>query len=96
MSTELTAVSTFGWYADESTHDIDLLTSVSTFGWYGVTLKDLIERYPTLEFGLIIDRLHEMGVEIEAIHEIENLEIKTLEELGNFEITQLLGINLKR
>lgn len=96
MTTELTAVSTFGWYTDDSTHELDLLTSVSTRGWYGVTLKDLIERYPTLEFGLIIDQLHEMGVEIEAIHEIENLEIKTLEELGNFEITQLLGINLKR
>lgn len=96
MTTELTAVSTFGWYTDDSTHELDLLTSVSTRGWYGVTLKDLIEKFPTLELGLIIDRLHEVGVEIEEIHEIENLEIKTLEELGNFEITQLLGINLKR
>ena len=96
MTTELTAVSTFGWYTDDSTHELDLLTSVSTRGWYGVTLKDLIEKFPTLEFGLIIDRLHEMGLEIEAIHEIEDLEINTLEELGNFEITQLFGINLKR
>ena len=96
MTTELTSVSTFGWFTDESTYELDLLTSVSTRGWYGVTLKDLIERYPTLDFGLIIDRLHEVGVEIEAIHEIENLEIKTLEELGNFEITQLYNINLKR
>jgi len=96
MTTELTSVSTFGWFTDESTYELDLLTSVSTHGWYGVTLKDLIERYPTLDFGLIIDRLHEVGVEIEEIHEIENLEIKTLEELGNFEITQLYNINLKR
>jgi len=96
MTTELTAVSTFGWYTDDSTHELDLLTSVSTRGWYGVRLKDLIETFPTLEFGLIIDQLHEMGVEIEEIHEIEDLEIKTLEELGNFEITQLLGINLRR
>lgn len=96
MTTELTAVSTFGWYTDDSIHELDLLTSVSTRGWYGVSLKDLIEKFPTLEFGLIIDQLHEMGFEIEEIHEIENLEIKTLEELGQFEITQLLGINLKR
>lgn len=96
MSTELTAVSTFGWYTDESTHEIDLLTSVSTFGWYGVTLKDLIEAFPTVEFGLIIDQLHEMGIEIEAIHEIEDLEITTLEKLGNFEIEQILDIELKR
>jgi len=96
MTTELTAVSTFGWYTDDSTHELDLLTSVSTRGWYGVTLKDLIERYPTLEFGLIIDQLHEMGVEIEEIHEIENLEITQLEELGNFKITQLFDIELKR
>lgn len=96
MTTELTSVSTFGWYADESTHDIDLLTSVSTHGWYGVTIKDLIEQFPTLDFGLIIDRLHEVGVEVETIHDIENLEITQCEELGNFSITQLFGINLKR
>jgi hypothetical protein len=33
-----------------------LLTSVSTFGWYGITLDDIINVYPELAFGLIIDR----------------------------------------
>jgi hypothetical protein len=96
MTTELTAVSTFGWYTDDSTHELDLLTSVSTRGWYGVTVKDLIEAFPTVDFGLIIDRLHEVGFEIEQIHDLENLEVTTLEQIGNFEITQLINFNLKR
>lgn len=95
MITDLTSVSTFGWYSDEE-YDVDLLTSISTFGWYGATLKDLIDGFPTVDFGLIIDRLHEIGFEIEEIHEIENLSIQMLEEIGNFEITQLINFNLKR
>lgn len=96
MTTELTAISTFGWYTQDSTHELNLMTSISTFGWYGVTLKDLIERYPTLNFGLIIDQLHSVGVEIQTIYEIENLSIQQVEELGNFNIAQMFGINLKR
>lgn len=96
IGTELTAVSTFGWFTDTEEFDQDLLTSVSTFGWYGMTLRDLIDIYPTRNFGLVICQLKSAGLEIEQLHEIEDLEIHTLEELGNFEITRLLNIELKR
>ncbi|MDC0297101.1 hypothetical protein OAK92_00865 [Crocinitomicaceae bacterium] len=92
----LTSITTQGWFIDESNEELDLLTSVSTLGWYGVTLKDLIVKYPTVDFGLIVDRFHEMGVEIEEIHEIEHLDITTIQEIGNFEITQLFDIKLIR
>jgi hypothetical protein len=91
----LTSVSTLGWFS-EGTEDVDFLTSVSTNGWYGVTLKDLIEKFPTVDFGLIIDQFHNMGVEIEQIHEIEDWSIARVQEVGNFEITQLFDIKLIR
>lgn len=56
IGTDLTSVSTFGWYTDTEEYEQDLLTSVSTFGWYGITLDDIINVYPELAFGLIIDR----------------------------------------
>ncbi len=92
----LTTITTQGWFGEESTENIDFLTSVSTNGWYGVTLKDLIQKFPTVDFGLIIDRFHEMGVEIEQIHEIEDWSITRIQEVGNFEITQLFDIKLIR
>ncbi len=96
MTSDLTSISTFGWYADTQEYNQDPLTTVSTFGWYGLTIKDLVDKYPTVEIDLIIDQLLELGLEIETIHDIEDLEVGFLLEIGNLEITRLLGINLKR
>jgi hypothetical protein len=93
--TALTEVATFGWFADEG-QDVDLLTSISTFGWYGVTLGELIEYYQTVDFGLIIDQLHGMGLEIEVVQTMGNLPITRNCPLGDFKTTQIFNIRLKR
>lgn len=93
--TELTAVSTFGWFTDDE-HEVDLLTSISTFGWYGVTLAQLIEYFQTVDFGLIIDQLHGMGLEIEVVHELGNQAITTACPLGDFDTTQVFNVRLRR
>jgi hypothetical protein len=95
--TALTEVSTFGWFAADGTK-ADLLTSISTFGWYGVevSLVELIDFFQTVDFGLIIDQLHQLGLEIEVIHELESQTITTAEQLGSFEITQVFNMRLKR
>jgi hypothetical protein len=95
MTTELTAVSTYGWYTDDE-HELDLLSSVSTFGWYGVTLADLVEFFQTVDFGLIIDQIHDLGLVLEVQHELGNLEITQAKQLGNFEITQNFNLRLRR
>jgi TctA family transporter len=93
--TELTAVSTFGWFAAEG-YDVDLLTAISTFGWYGVTLEELQAFTNTVNFGLIIDQLHELGLEIEIVHEGGNTEILTSCPLGELSMTQIFNVRLKR
>ena len=95
MTTELTSVSTFGWFTD-SDHSLDLLTSVSTFGWYGVTLEELIEFFGTVDFGLIIDQLNEFGLEIEIEHELGTMSIAQAKQLKDFEITQIKNFRLRR
>lgn len=95
MSTELTAVSTFGWFSDAD-NELDLLTSVSTFGWYGVTLKDLIDFFNTVDFGLIIDQVNELGLEIEAQCDLGNFVITQEYQLKNLDITQTLNLRLRR
>ena len=96
MTADLTSISTFGWYADTQEYNQDPLTTVSTFGWYGLTVKDLVDKYPTVDIDLIIDQLLEIGLEIETIHDIEDLEVSALLGLGNLEITRILGVELER
>lgn len=96
MTSDLTSISTFGWYADTQEYNQDLLETVSTFGWYGLTIKDIVDKYPTVDIDLIIDQLLEIGLEIETIHDIEHLEISTLLGIGNLEITRMLGVELER
>ncbi len=96
MTSDLTSISTFGWYADTQEYNQDLLETVSTFGWYGLTIKDIVDKYPTVDIDLIIDQLLEIGLEIETVHDIEHLEISTLLGIGNLEITRMLGVELER
>ena len=60
MTTELTAVSTFGWYLQTPT--TDELTPVSTFGWYlGIVVlgdPDLIT------FALFLTQIKELELEL--------------------------------
>ena len=72
ISTDLTSVSTHGWYTDESAYDRDALTAVSTFGWYGISLEELIDQFnQQLGFGLTIDQIFEKQFEITRIKGIE-------------------------
>jgi len=93
--TALTEVATFGWFAEEG-QDVDLLTSISTFGWYGVTLGELVDYFQTADFGLIIDQLHAIGLEIEVVHALGNIEITRNCPFGDFNISQVFNIRLKR
>jgi hypothetical protein len=77
VSTELTAVSTHGWFASEG-YQQDLLRSVGTFGWYGTTIGDLVEFFKTVDFTLIVKRLEEIGLEIKTEMDIEGLDIMTV------------------
>lgn len=92
--TDLTSISTFGWYSGEG-FESDLLTAVSTFGWYGVTVQDLVEEFQTLDFGLIIDQLHEMGLEIEGVEYDMAVEI-TRELQKGLSIDRVLNIRMRR
>lgn len=90
---DLTEISTFGWY---STQNTELLASVSTFGWYFVSLEELVSFFKTLDFGLIVDRLHAMGIEIESEHFIGDLDINQMHDLGNLKMSQVFKLILKR
>ena len=92
--TDLTSISTFGWYSGEG-FESDLLTAVSTFGWYGVTVQDLIEEFQTVDFGLIIDQLYEMGLEIEGVEYDMAVEI-TRELQKGLSIDRVLNIRMRR
>jgi hypothetical protein len=74
MSTDLTAVSTHGWFADDG-KNVDLLRAVGTYGWYGITVGDLVDFFQTQDFTLIISRLREMGLEINMVETIDPVEI---------------------
>ena len=93
IGTDLTSVATHGWYTDDTVNDIDLLTAVSTFGWYGITIQDLIDSYPTLTFGLIIDQLHDMGLTIDQGVDIDDLEITSGYILTPMQIARLCDFN---
>lgn len=94
IDTDLTAVSTHGWFADEG-KQVDLLRAVGTFGWYGITVGDLVEFFKTQNFTLIISRLKEMGLEINRVEEIDPVEIMT--NLSNtVEIRTTKEFNLTR
>ncbi len=94
MSTELTAVSTHGWFASpDFTHD--LLRSVGTFGWYGVTVGDLVDFFKTVDFTLIVKRLEELGLEIHQIEDIDPVEIMTQLD-ASLTITPSKNFNLVR
>ena len=74
--TELTAVSTNGWFASEG-YTVDLLTAVGTNGWYGITVEELISTFQTANFSLLVNRLEELGLEIQTTEDINPLEIMT-------------------
>lgn len=94
MSTDLTAVSTHGWFADDG-NNVDLLRAVGTYGWYGITVGDLVDFFQTADFTLIISRLREMGLEINLIEEIDPVEIMT--NMSNtVEIRTIKEFNLTR
>lgn len=76
IDTDLTAVSTHGWFADDG-KTVDLLRAVGTHGWYGVTVGDLVEFFKTVDFTLIVKRLEEIGLEIQTEQDIDPLEIMT-------------------
>jgi hypothetical protein len=92
--TDLTSISTFGWYSGDG-FESDLLTAVSTFGWYGVTAEQLVEVFQTVDFGLIIDQLNEIGLEIEGVEHQLALEITRDYEKG-LNIDRVFNIRLKR
>ena len=56
MSSDLTAVSTYGWYS--SSGSADSLTAISTFGWYG--FEELIANPDIIQFMLHVNRMVEI------------------------------------
>lgn len=94
MSTELTAVSTHGWFASEGFQQ-DLLRSIGTIGWYGTTIGDLVEFFKTVDFTLIVSRLEELGLEIKTEFDIDTLDV--MSELSrSVEITRIKDFTLER
>jgi len=63
MTTELTAVATFGWYTEAVVSD--RLTPVSTFGWY---LTDIIPGVPgdpeIVTFALFLAQIKRIELEL--------------------------------
>ena len=59
MSSDLTAVSTYGWYTTSAV--VDELVPVSTFGWY-FTLSDIVENPDIIAFLLNINRQMEINL----------------------------------
>tara|TARA_R100000951_G_C2607689_1_gene170204 strand:+ start:89 stop:271 length:183 start_codon:yes stop_codon:yes gene_type:complete len=56
MLSDLTAVSTYGWYS--SSGSADSLTAISTFGWYG--FEELIANPDIIQFMLHVNRMVEI------------------------------------
>lgn len=94
IETDLTSISTNGWYAD-SGKTVDLLRAVSTYGWYGITVGDLVDYFQVADFTLIIKRLEEMGLQIAASSDIGSLDITTNLE-KSLQITTIKDFELKR
>lgn len=92
MSTDLTSVATHGWY----TEGTENLTTVSTFGWYGVTIADLLAKFPTFDFGLIINQLQEMGLTIEQQYDIDGLDITSELVLTPMQVAEIVNFNLRK
>ncbi len=57
MAVNLTSVSTFGWYNDQSI--VENLTPISTFGWY-FDLDDIIANPDIIQFLLFLNRTMEL------------------------------------
>jgi len=57
MAVNLTSVSTFGWFNDQSI--VESLTPISTFGWY-FDLDDVVANPDIVQFLLHLNRIMEL------------------------------------
>jgi len=61
MDTDLTSISTFGWFQEKSI--VEDLTPVSTFGWW-FDLADIIDNPDIISFILCISRTIEIDFDL--------------------------------